>query len=47
MLQNLFTLGPVELLLIIGTTAVFFLGSGAYSIWTPETLLISKRIGEN
>jgi CDP-diacylglycerol--glycerol-3-phosphate 3-phosphatidyltransferase len=47
MLQNLFSLGPVELLLIIGTTAVFFLGSGAYSIWTPETLLISKRIGEN
>jgi CDP-diacylglycerol--glycerol-3-phosphate 3-phosphatidyltransferase len=45
-LQNFAPLGTLELLLIIGTTVVFFLGSGTYSIWTPEKTLISKRIGE-
>lgn len=46
MLQHIATLGMVELLLIIAATAVFFLGSGTYSVWTPEKALISKRIGE-
>lgn len=46
-LQSYAPLGNVEILLIIGATAVFFLGSGIYSIWTPEKLLISKRIGES
>lgn len=45
-LQSFAPLGNVEILLIIGASAVFFLGSGIYSIWTPEKLLISKRIGE-
>jgi hypothetical protein len=46
-LQRFTPLGSVETLLIIGATAVFFLGSGVYSVWTPEKQLISKRIGES
>ncbi len=40
-------LGIVEILLIVGASAVFYLGTGAYSVWTPEKQLISKRIGES
>ena len=40
-------LGIVEIFLIVGASAVFYLGTGAYSVWTPEKQLISKRLGES
>jgi len=46
LIQQFSSLGAVEIFVIIGTTTVFFLGSGAYSLWVPEKRLISKRLGE-
>lgn len=39
-------LGLVDQVLIICATALFFLGSGAYSIWKPEDGLIQRKAGE-
>jgi CDP-diacylglycerol---glycerol-3-phosphate 3-phosphatidyltransferase len=39
--------GAIDLSLITSATALFFLGSGALSAWTPEERLIKKRLGEN
>jgi CDP-diacylglycerol--glycerol-3-phosphate 3-phosphatidyltransferase len=46
LIQQFSALGAVEIFVIIGATTVFFLGSGAYSLWVPEKRLISKRLGE-
>lgn len=46
LIQQFNSLGAVEIFVIIGATIVFFLGSGAYSLWIPEKRLISKRLGE-
>lgn len=34
------------ILLIVGATALFFFGTGAYSTWRPEERLIHTRLGE-
>jgi hypothetical protein len=36
----------IDLFLIIASTALFFLGSGALSAWVPEKRMIEKRLGE-
>jgi hypothetical protein len=38
------TLG--QFLLVTAYTAILFLGTGAYSLWTPEDRLIYRRAGE-
>jgi CDP-diacylglycerol---glycerol-3-phosphate 3-phosphatidyltransferase len=38
--------GLTEFLLIICASALFFLGTGVYSLWKPEDRLIYKRLGE-
>jgi CDP-diacylglycerol---glycerol-3-phosphate 3-phosphatidyltransferase len=40
------TLDGMDLALIVVSTALFFLGTGAASAWTPEDRLIEKRLGE-
>lgn len=47
MFQSLASLGPLEALLLIGATILMFLGTGPYSLWTPEEALITRRIGES
>jgi hypothetical protein len=44
--QGIGGLGVLEALLVAGATALFFLGTGPYSLWSPEHHLIAKRIGE-
>lgn len=39
-------LDGMDLFLIIISTALFFLGTGAASAWTPEDRLIERRLGE-
>jgi CDP-diacylglycerol---glycerol-3-phosphate 3-phosphatidyltransferase len=46
LIQQLSSLNAVESFVIIGATTLFFLGSGAFSVWVPEKRLISKRLGE-
>jgi hypothetical protein len=46
LIQQFIPIGAVEIFAIIGATTVFFLGSGAYSLWVPEKQLLSKRLGE-
>lgn len=36
----------IEMILIIAGSALLFIGSGPYSLWTPENTLIEKRLGE-
>jgi CDP-diacylglycerol---glycerol-3-phosphate 3-phosphatidyltransferase len=40
------SLGLIEVCLLIVAIAIFFMGSGAYSIWVPERQLISRRLGD-
>jgi CDP-diacylglycerol--glycerol-3-phosphate 3-phosphatidyltransferase len=40
------SLAPVDLFLITGATALFFLGTGTFSLWTPENRIIERRLGE-
>jgi hypothetical protein len=44
--QGIGGLGALEALLVTGATGLFFLGTGPYSLWSPERYLIAKRIGE-
>jgi CDP-diacylglycerol--glycerol-3-phosphate 3-phosphatidyltransferase len=39
-------LGILDLSLLTTATALFFLGSGAFSAWVPEKRLIENRLGE-
>lgn len=44
--QNYFGLYFSEILLVAGASALFYLGSGPYSLWKPERDIIAKRLGE-
>ncbi len=44
--QHISSLTTLDILIIIGAGAVFFLGTGAYSLWKPEDKLIQRRLGE-
>jgi CDP-diacylglycerol--glycerol-3-phosphate 3-phosphatidyltransferase len=37
---------PADILLILCSAGLFFLGTGAYSLWKPEDRLIYRRLGE-
>jgi CDP-diacylglycerol--glycerol-3-phosphate 3-phosphatidyltransferase len=37
---------PVILATAVGAAGLFFLGTGPFSLWAPETALIRKRLGE-
>ncbi len=39
-------LTPVQVFLAIFFTAIMYLGTGVYSLWTPENHLIYRRLGE-
>lgn len=39
-------LSYVQLLLLAGYIAIVYLGTGYYSLWTPEDKLIKRRLGE-
>jgi CDP-diacylglycerol--glycerol-3-phosphate 3-phosphatidyltransferase len=44
--QRLAALTFMDVSLIIIATALFFLGTGPFSLWKPEDKIISKRLGE-
>ncbi|HEY5571471.1 MAG TPA: CDP-alcohol phosphatidyltransferase family protein [Anaerolineales bacterium] len=44
--QRLSNLTALDILIIIAATALFFLGTGAYSLWKPEDRFIQYRLGE-
>jgi CDP-diacylglycerol--glycerol-3-phosphate 3-phosphatidyltransferase len=44
--QKFFDLYSLEVLLIAGAGALFYLGSGPYSLWKPERKIITRRLGE-
>lgn len=44
--HSLQVLGGFEPALLALATAVFFLGTGSWSVWTPERTLIRRRLGE-
>lgn len=44
--QRFSPLAFMEVSLIVVTTALFFLGTGPYSLWKPEDKIIRKRLGE-
>lgn len=39
-------LGLLEIVMLVGATALLYLGTGPYSLWVPEKQIIAKRIGE-
>jgi len=39
-------LGLLEIVILVGATALLYLGTGPYSLWVPEKQIITKRIGE-
>jgi CDP-diacylglycerol--glycerol-3-phosphate 3-phosphatidyltransferase len=39
-------LTPAQVTLVIFLTAIMYLGTGVYSLWTPENHLIYRRLGE-
>jgi CDP-diacylglycerol--glycerol-3-phosphate 3-phosphatidyltransferase len=39
-------LTPMQVILALVYTAILYLGTGAYSLWTPENHLIYRRLGE-
>jgi CDP-diacylglycerol--glycerol-3-phosphate 3-phosphatidyltransferase len=41
-----FGLNITEALLVTGAAALFYLGSGPYSLWMPERDIIARRLGE-
>jgi CDP-diacylglycerol---glycerol-3-phosphate 3-phosphatidyltransferase len=45
--QHLFTLFPLDILLIINATMLFYLGTGPGSLWQPENHLIYRRGGQS
>lgn len=44
--QNIQTLTILEVILLIASSAIFYLGTGRYSLWAPENKIIVKRLGE-
>lgn len=44
--QGLAGLNLIQITLITGATALFFLGTGDLSLWKPEDRLINKRLGK-
>ena len=44
--QNYANLGWMEIMLLVGATVLMYLGTGPYSLWAPEEMIIAKRIGE-
>jgi hypothetical protein len=40
------SLTPPVILLLVSAAGVFFLGSGAFSLWAPEEILLRRRAGE-
>jgi CDP-diacylglycerol--glycerol-3-phosphate 3-phosphatidyltransferase len=44
--QRFSPLAFIDVSLIVVTTALFFLGTGPYSLWKPEDKIIRKRFGE-
>lgn len=44
--QHISALNTWDFLIIITAGALFFLGTGTYSLWQPEDKLIRKRLGE-
>jgi CDP-diacylglycerol--glycerol-3-phosphate 3-phosphatidyltransferase len=45
-LQNYAPLDLGHILLLVSATALFFIGSGVFSIWEPERRIIQRRAGE-
>lgn len=44
--QRFIALAFMDIILIVVTTALFFLGTGPFSLWKPEDRIIRKRLGE-
>lgn len=44
--QQFFGLSLSEVLIVVSATALFYLGTGPFSLWMPERGIITKRIGE-
>lgn len=44
--QRISALGSLDFFILIIAAALFFLGTGAYSLWKPEDKFIRKRLGE-
>lgn len=44
---EVFQLGLLEILIVFAATGLFYLGTGAYSIWIPEVKIITRRLGES
>lgn len=46
-INQIFTpLAPVQVLLAVLHTSIMYLGTGVYSLWTPEDRIIYRRLGE-
>jgi len=41
-----FQMGTIEIILVLITICLVYLGTGPYSLWNPERKLISQRLGE-
>lgn len=44
--QSYAVIGWMEVTLLVGATMLMYLGTGPYSLWSPEERIIAKRIGE-
>lgn len=42
-----FQLNWIEVLLVWSAVSLFYLGTGPYSLWTPESKVITQRLGES
>jgi hypothetical protein len=41
-----FQMGTIEIILVLISICLVYLGTGPYSLWNPERKLISQRLGE-
>lgn len=46
MYLEVFRLGLIEILIVFASIALFYLGTGSYSLWIPELKIITRRLGE-
>jgi CDP-diacylglycerol--glycerol-3-phosphate 3-phosphatidyltransferase len=46
MYLEVFRLGLMEILIVFASIALFYLGTGTYSLWIPELKIITRRLGE-
>jgi hypothetical protein len=44
--QQFLGLGTIQVWLVVAATAIFYLGTGPYSLWVPEKALLARRPGE-